>query len=316
MKKMTGGAARTMTAATALLGLVFAPAARGDAAAEGTLPDRGIFPELGAGVRIALPARLERGSLRATFDRKLGLLVLFEGNRALKAFATGKPAADQHPGQALTLAALLPGLVPGDAVELRTHVPADLPVLDARDPSAPHAPDTDGDGIPDRLDVLLGARKLVANKATYTEGYYRLSYPGGDVPRDIGVCTDTIVRAFRNAGFDLQKLVAEDIRHTREAYPLIKRPDSNIDHRRVRNLARWFERHVRRVPASEPMQAGDVVFLDTFPRRSGPDHVGIISDRIGPSGLPLVINNWTEGTVEGEMDLLPSVPVTHRFRLP
>jgi uncharacterized protein YijF (DUF1287 family) len=59
-----------------------------------------------------------------------------------------------------------------------------------------------------------------------------------------------------------------------------------------------------------------VLFMDTFPSRSGPDHVGIVSDTIGPAGLPMVINNWTNGTVTAEMDLLTFVPVLYRFRLP
>ena len=61
---------------------------------------------------------------------------------------------------------------------------------------------------------------------------------------------------------------------------------------------------------------GDIILMDTFPSRPGPDHIGIISDTIGPSGLPLVINNWTNGTVTSEMDLLSFVPVLYRFRLP
>jgi uncharacterized protein YijF (DUF1287 family) len=56
--------------------------------------------------------------------------------------------------------------------------------------------------------------------------------------------------------------------------------------------------------------------MDTFPDRPGPDHIGIISDRLDDTGLPLVINNWTVGTVVAEMDLLTFVPVLYRFRLP
>jgi uncharacterized protein YijF (DUF1287 family) len=59
-----------------------------------------------------------------------------------------------------------------------------------------------------------------------------------------------------------------------------------------------------------------VVFLDTFPSREGPDHLGVVSDSVGARGLPLVINNWTDGTVDAEMDLLPAIPVTHHFRAP
>ena len=48
--------------------------------------------------------------------------------------------------------------------------------------------------------------------------------------------------------------------------------------------------------------------MDTFPSRAGPDHIGILSDRVDDHGLPLVINNWTDGTVTAEMDLLTFVP--------
>ena len=82
----------------------------------------------------------------------------------------------------------------------------------------------------------------------------------------------------------------------------------------MKTLLTWFLRHVPQVREG-PARPGDVVFLDTFPSRPGPDHVGIISDRTAPSGLPFVINNWTVGYEEGEMDLLPSIPVTHRFRM-
>jgi uncharacterized protein YijF (DUF1287 family) len=300
--------AMALVVAAVLGGPAMAAAQAGPA--PGALPDRGIFPELGAAARLVLPVPLAQASLRATLDQKRGVLVLYDGDDPVKAYAVVTPG----PAPA-TLGALLPRLAPRDAAELGV-IPARLGLLAPGDPGAPRSPDSDGDGIPDRLDVLLGARKLVENHATYTEGYYKIGYPGGDVPRAIGVCTDTIVRAFRNAGFDLQKLVAEDVRRTPAAYPWVKRPDTNIDHRRVRNLALWFGRHVRRLPAQAPPRPGDVVFFDTFPSRSGPDHVGIVSDRMGPSGQLLVINNWTVGTVEGEMDLLPSVPVTGRYRLP
>jgi hypothetical protein len=41
----------------------------------------------------------------------------------------------------------------------------------------------------------------------------------------------------------------------------------------------------------------------------------VVGDRAGSTGLPVVINNWTDGTVDAEMDLLPSIPVTHHFRV-
>jgi hypothetical protein len=56
------------------------------------------------------------------------------------------------------------------------------------------------------------------------------------------------------------------------------------------------------------------VFFDTM-GDSSPEHVGIVSDRLGPSGKPLIINSWTTGYVTAEMDLLGFVRATHHFRV-
>jgi uncharacterized protein YijF (DUF1287 family) len=97
--------------------------------------------------------------------------------------------------------------------------------------------------------------------------------------------------------------------------------DYKIDQRRVKTLLPYFQRHwqahtPRIDDDKDPLRPGDVIFMDTFPTRDGPDHIGIVSDTIGESGMPMVINNWTNGTVTREMDLLGSVPVLYRFRLP
>jgi hypothetical protein len=209
-----------------------------------------------------------------------------------------------------------------DVVELYRYVGVGtrVRVLPARHGRLPD--DRDGDGVPDQVDVLLGAKKAVLNAATYTEGYVRLRYPGGDVPRATGVCTDVIVRALRNAGYDLQVLQHEDIRRRLRAYPWVTRPDASIDHRRVKNLRVLMEARFRRRPAAleranrPDWLPGDIVLLDTFPAKPGPDHIGILSDRLGDSGWPLVVNNWTVGTRTAELDLLGAIPVTHRFRVP
>src|SRR5437764_103899 len=191
-------------------------------------------------------------------------------------------------------------------------------------PEATAKHDRDGDGIPDALDVLIGAKKEVQNAEKYTpeaEDYIGMKYPMGDVPRTIGVCTDVIVRAVRNAGIDLQKELHEDIRRAKAAYPMVKGlGDASIDQRRVGTLLPYFQRHWEQHTAKlddpkDPLRPGDVILMDTFPSRSGPDHIGILSDRVDDQGLPLVINNWTDGTVVAEMDLLTFVPVLYRFRL-
>ena len=272
--------------------------------------DVGIFSDLDAAVRITLPRRVDAGRLRLRLDEARRAVLLYEGDFPLKIYALAGPPPDGP----VSVAAVLALLAPADAAELGGLVSSRGVVERIKATRGASPGDSDGDGIPDPLDILMGARKLVLNRARYTEGYFQISYPRGDVPRAVGVCSDTIVRAYRNAGIDLQSRVAEDVRAAPSAYPAIRRPDTSIDHRRVKTLLTWFLRHVPQVREG-PARPGDVVFLDTFPGRPGPDHVGIISDRTAPSGLPFVINNWTVGYVEGEMDLLPSIPVTHRFRM-
>jgi hypothetical protein len=291
------------------------------------IADRGIWPDLDPHIQVRLPAPLDPGRVTAVVDAARALLVISIDGFPRKAYplgAAGAAPASSAPA-ALEVGPFHLALRPGDRAELAPLLAADrIAAATAPAPGAPrHRPrDADGDGVPDPLDVLIGAKKTARNADAYTEGYVAIAYPMGDVPRAMGVCTDVIVRAVRNAGIDLQRALHEDIRRAPAAYPMIRgRPDPSIDQRRVATLLPYFRRHWdRRSPAiddpRDPLQPGDVLFMDTFPGRAGPDHVGIVSDEVGAGGRPLVINNWTTGTVTAEMDLLGFVPVLHRFRLP
>ncbi|HTJ44492.1 MAG TPA: DUF1287 domain-containing protein [Kofleriaceae bacterium] len=263
--------------------------------------DKGIWTDLDAKVQVDLPKGLTKRRVRATNDDKHHVLVLWADGFPVKAYPT--PLRD------------------GDRSELAELIDPDNTRALADDEAAKALGDRDDDGIPDPLDVLLGATKTALNGDAYTEGYVSMSYPNGDVPRTMGVCTDVIVRSLRNAGLDLQKALHDDIARAPRAYPMVKgKGDPSIDQRRVATLLPYFERHLEAHTAAlddakDPYRPGDIIFMDTFPSRSGPDHIGIISNRVDDQGLPLVINNWTDGTVTTEMDLLTFVPVTHRFRL-
>jgi hypothetical protein len=274
--------------------------------------DKGIFGDLDAEVQLALPPHLAADRVTARVDTKHAVLVLAIDGFPRKAYPLGGTST-------LDVGTLHLQLRPGDRHELAPLLAASR----TTEGSADH--DRDGDGIPDPLDILIGAKKTVLNADAYTEaaeGYIGMTYPNGDVPRTIGVCTDVIVRSVRNAGMDLQKELHEDIRRAKAAYPMVKGAgDPSIDQRRVGTLLPFFRRHWEQHSAAfddptDPLRPGDVIFMDTFPSRSGPDHIGILSDRVDDQGLPLVINNWTDGTVTSEMDLLTFVPVLYRFRLP
>ena len=93
--------------------------------------------------------------------------------------------------------------------------------------------------------LVTAAQDRLKQRVSYNGAYMKLDYPGGDVPANIGVCTDVIIRSYRAAyGFDFQKAVHEDMKANFSAYPKIwglTRTDRNIDHRRVPNLGNLFE---------------------------------------------------------------------------
>ncbi len=122
---------------------------------------------------------------------------------------------------------------------------------------------------PDWANALVrAARAQIGITTRYDPAYARLDYPGGDIPRAAGVCTDVVIRAYRDAlDVDLQVLVHEDMRTAFSHYPPewgLSAPDPNIDHRRVPNLERFFVRQGRErdVPGNRSdWQAGDLVTM-------------------------------------------------------
>jgi uncharacterized protein YijF (DUF1287 family) len=133
----------------------------------------------------------------------------------------------------------------------------------------------------------------------YDASYTKLEYPNGDVPLERGVCADVIVRAFRNAGVDLQKEVHEDMARHFAAYPAkwgASKPDSNIDHRRVPNLMTLFERMARSVPITRKpsdYNPGDVVSWELDNHLL---HIGLVTDAIaGGTSNYLVVHNIGAG---------------------
>ena len=128
--------------------------------------------------------------------------------------------------------------------------------------------------------LAYAALAQVGVTTIYDSSYVQLHYPGGDVPKNRGVCADVIVRAFREIGVDLQAAVHEDMRDHFAAYPKmwgLSSPDANIDHRRVPNLMKFFNRRGKSV--SGAFEAGDVV---AWQLPNGLYHIGIVSaaDRV------------------------------------
>ncbi|HHY37856.1 MAG TPA: DUF1287 domain-containing protein [Clostridia bacterium] len=167
--------------------------------------------------------------------------------------------------------------------------------------------------------IVIGAREEVKRGTIYDASYRAIGYPGGDVPLGRGACTDVVVRAFRKAGIDLQVLIHEDMKEHFDIYPQLwgmSGPDPNIDHRRVPNQMKFFERNGRTLTLStapedlDEWRWGDVVYW-RFP--NGLLHCGVVSDRTGRSGLPLVIHN---AGMASEEDCLTRWEIIGHFRYP
>ncbi len=170
------------------------------------------------------------------------------------------------------------------------------------------------------LDIVHSAQWQIDKTVFYDAAYVSLDYPNGDVPMERGVCTDVVIRALRKAAkIDLQTLVHNDMKAHFSKYPKIwglKRPDRNIDHRRVPNLQVYFKRmgySLNLEPVADRYKAGDIVTCIVPPNLA---HIMIVSDQIGASGAPMVLHNIGHGTQEEDRLFRFKHTGHYRIRLP
>lgn len=149
------------------------------------------------------------------------------------------------------------------------------------------------------------ALSLTQQKVTYDPTYFKISYPNGDVPADKGVCTDVVIRAYRKLKIDLQQKVHEDMKENFSLYPKIwglKKPDTNIDHRRVPNLMTFFSRKGKVLSKSNKSSdylPGDIVCWDLG---RGVTHIGLVVDSKEPLGRRnRIVHNIGAGQVIEDM---------------
>lgn len=152
----------------------------------------------------------------------------------------------------------------------------------------------------------------------YDGRYMAIDYPNGDVPPDMGVCTDVVIRSYRKLGIDLQQLVHEDMLDNFELYPSkriwgLSSTDKNIDHRRVPNLQAFFSRHAKSLPISndpQHYQPGDIV---SWMLPGNLPHIGIVTNKKDrETGNPLIVHNIGAGPKLE--DMLFDYEVTGQYR--
>lgn len=145
------------------------------------------------------------------------------------------------------------------------------------------------------------AISLTKTKVTYDPSYVTIKYPNGDVAADKGVCTDVIIRAYRKVGIDLQKEVHEDMAKNFSKYPKkygLKKPDTNIDHRRVPNLQVFFAKFGKTKSIEtkpELYVPGDIV---TWILPGNLTHIGLVVNRKSKDGKRyMIVHNIGGGQV-------------------
>lgn len=175
----------------------------------------------------------------------------------------------------------------------------------------------------DPIDQASPGARLLAEAAQaqvgvtvgYDGAYVEIDYPGGDVQSHTGVCTDVVVRAFRELGTDLQVEVHEDMSAHFDQYPQkwgLPGPDRNIDHRRVPNLQTYFDRQGAAVEITDEgldYWPGDIVTWSVY----GRPHTGIVSTTLARSATRYcIVHNFGRGTrIE---DILFDYEITGHYR--
>jgi uncharacterized protein len=164
--------------------------------------------------------------------------------------------------------------------------------------------------------LLDNANRQTQQTNSYDPAYVAIAYPNGDVPIETGVCTDVVIRGFRGAGVDLQQVVHEDMLGHFSQYPTewgLSSPDPNIDHRRVPNLMRYFERQGKALPVTQNAAdylPGDVV---TWDLGEGNWHTGLVSNlKSRLTGRSLIIHNVGQGA--RQQDVLFAWPILGHYR--
>lgn len=168
-------------------------------------------------------------------------------------------------------------------------------------------------------ELAQAALSRTMHRVRYDGSYLKIAYPMGDVPPDIGVCTDVVIRSYRELGIDLQQEVHEDIKKHFKKYPSrkrwgLRRPDTNIDHRRVYNLQTFFDRKGESIPISNDpanYKPGDLVTWQVGPKMP---HIGVVLEMVSNDDPQrhLIAHNIGNGPVID--DMLFDFKITGHYR--
>jgi uncharacterized protein YijF (DUF1287 family) len=166
--------------------------------------------------------------------------------------------------------------------------------------------------------LVEAAIERTFHNVIYDGSYRAIEFPFGDVPDNIGVCSDVVIRAYRTLGIDLQRRIHDDMWQRFNEYPSqrkwgLLKPDSNIDHRRVPNLRSFFSKNGVNLPITnnaKDYNAGDIVTWIIPPNLP---HIGIVTNLISnDTKHPIIAHNMGKGPQLE--DILFKLKITGHYR--
>ncbi len=163
--------------------------------------------------------------------------------------------------------------------------------------------DRDGDGIDDQIEFVNGARRFLSCGPVYDGG---IVYSTGYAPLTAGtrsVCSDVFAYAMLEAGYDIRRIVFQDLNQAGSSwYPMARDDDytySAVTFRRVRNLYYYLKRMTLLGRCQEltsnpsdytQWQPGDIVIFygDSY---LWDGHIAVVSDRRAGDGVPFILHH-------------------------
>ena len=146
--------------------------------------------------------------------------------------------------------------------------------------------DANNNHVNDAKDVLQGALDYTARKPVYED---LREYPGGLPEGKNGSAGDVVAFGFKNAGYDLQKLIYQDITKNPDVYDKSNPLNEDIAFRVVENqrifFSRYAEAHDNNYYNVRDWQMGDVVFFEK-------NHVAIVADKVNGNGVRFIVHNF------------------------
>jgi uncharacterized protein YijF (DUF1287 family) len=165
-----------------------------------------------------------------------------------------------------------------------------------------------GDAFAGRLAAAAAAQ--AQSFVIYNPRYTTIAYPMGDVSPLYGVCTDVIIRAYRAVGIDLQELVHQ---------ARVGTGDTSIDHRRTETLRRFLAQAGDSLPVTadpDDYAPGDIVTYWRPQNRGSKSHIAVVTDRIAPSGRPMIVHNRGWGPQLEDALFIDEITGHYRYRGP